>query len=273
MANKEKQLWVLIHTKGILHTDVQELYRKVRSTYEKIILNNYEQSELQDVEYSLWKLHYKHIDEFRKGIKKSSTTESTKSAESYKTNHIEGFKLFVSEAIEFYQNLIVKARKAFRLPEEASFYRKGGIPSSSEPKKMQKCQFLCHRFLVCLGDLARYREQYEKPEVQKHNWSMAATHYMEATVIWPDSGNPQNQVLDVFCFNLSHFEVESLRYETIKFDFYMVTSYVFLQLAVLATYVGDEFLALYHCIRSLAVKEPFPDARDNLMLLLERVKP
>jgi hypothetical protein len=43
-------------------------------------------------------------------------------------------------------------------------------------------------------------------------------------------------------------------------------------LAVLATYVGDEFLALYHCVRSLAVKEPFPDAWDNLILLFERVR-
>lgn len=44
------------------------------------------------------------------------------------------------------------------------------------------------------------------------------------------------------------------------------------QLALLATYVGDSFLALYHCIRSLAVKEPFPDAWNNLMLLFEKVK-
>jgi len=44
------------------------------------------------------------------------------------------------------------------------------------------------------------------------------------------------------------------------------------QLAVLATYVGDEFLALYHCIRSLAVKDPFPDAWNNLILLFERVR-
>jgi len=40
----------------------------------------------------------------------------------------------------------------------------------------------------------------------------------------------------------------------------------------LATYVGDEFLALYHCVRSLAVKEPFPDAWDNLILLFDRVR-
>lgn len=45
-----------------------------------------------------------------------------------------------------------------------------------------------------------------------------------------------------------------------------------LQLALLATYLGDELLALYHCIRSLAVKDPFPDAWDNLILLFEKVR-
>lgn len=47
---------------------------------------------------------------------------------------------------------------------------------------------------------------------------------------------------------------------------------IHLQLAVLATYIGDEFLALYHCVRSLAVKEPFPDAWNNLIMLFEKVK-
>lgn len=189
---------MLIHTKGLLNTDVQELYRKVRSGYEKIILNDNEQSELQDIEYCLWKLHYKHIDEFRKRIKNTSTSQSTKPAEQQNSNHLKGFKLFLSEATEFYQNLITKIRKCYRLPEEPSFSRRGCISRTSESKRTQKCQFLCHRFLVCLGDLARYREQYEKPNVQNHSWSMAATHYMEATAIWPDSGNPQNQVLHFF---------------------------------------------------------------------------
>lgn len=43
-------------------------------------------------------------------------------------------------------------------------------------------------------------------------------------------------------------------------------------MAVLATYVNDQFLAMYHCVRSSAVKEPFPDAWDNLILLFERVR-
>ena len=195
IANTEKQLWALIHSKGLLHSDVRDFYHKVCLSYESFILNDHELTELQDVEYSLWKLHYKHIDEFRKRTKRSSTnSESTTSDE----KHIEGFKSFLLKATEFYKRLIVKIRSHYGLPEESSLYKRGGIASSVEPTKLEKCYFLCHRFLVCLGDLARYMEQFEKSSVQKHNWSVAATYYLEAAIIWPDSGNPQNQVFMYF---------------------------------------------------------------------------
>lgn len=177
-----------------MNSEVQDLYRTVRSNYENIILSDHEQPELQDVEYSLWKLHYKHIDEFRKRIKKNPA-ETTKLTLQHEINHIEGFKLFLSDATQFYKSLILKIRKCYKLPEDSLFFRKGGACTPIELKKMRKCQFLCHRVLVCLGDLARYREQCEKSDVLKHNWSVAASHYVEATLIWPDSGNPQNQVI------------------------------------------------------------------------------
>ncbi|XP_010549325.1 PREDICTED: protein SMG7L isoform X2 [Tarenaya hassleriana] len=220
----EKQLWTSIHSKGILHHDVRDSYEKAGSTYERIFTSDLTQEELQDVEFSLWKLHYKHIDEFRKGVKPSSVDSSGRRISD---SHVEAFKSFLSRATEFYKNLISKARRHFGVSEgEESF------PPFHEPKVL-KCRFLCHRFCICLGDLARYREQYLKTG-DRPNWSAAAAHYLEAAVTWPDSGNPHNQ------------------------------------LAVLATYVGDEFLALYHCIRSLAVKEPFPGAWNNLLLLFEK---
>ncbi|QHO14830.1 hypothetical protein S245_032132 [Arachis hypogaea] len=238
IGNSEKQLRTLIHSKGLLNAEAQDLYRKVRSSYERILLNNHTQSELQDLEYSLWKLHYKHIDEFRKIQKKGSGNAAGKksgtSQDAAAENHLQSFKSFLSEAIEFYQTLIVKLRKHYAVPEEALFYKKGWTSTSVEPDVMLKCQYLCHRCLVCMGDLSRYKQQCENPDSQNHNWSVAATHYLVATRIWPDSGNPQNQ------------------------------------LAVLATYIGDEFLAMYHSIRSLAVKEPFPDAWNNLILLFEK---
>lgn len=202
IGNSEKQLWALIHSKGLLHSDVQDLYRKVRSSYERIFLSNHTLSELQDVEYSLWKLHYKHIDEFRKIIKKNSGYgESKKSGmpqsrvvQRDNDTHSKLFKIFLTEAIEFYQTLIVKLRKHYGVPVEALFYKKGRNSTSVESDVMQKCQYLCHRCLVCMGDLARYKQQCENSDTQSHNWSVAATHYLEATRIWPDSGNPQNQV-------------------------------------------------------------------------------
>ncbi|KAK7369034.1 hypothetical protein VNO80_11068 [Phaseolus coccineus] len=242
IGNSERQLWALIHFKGPLHSDVLALYRNIRSSYEREILSNHTHSELQEVEYCLWKLHYKHIDEFRKIIKKSSgNAENKKSGmlqdgvvQINNDNYVQEFRSFLSKVTEFYQTLIVKVRKHYGVPEEALFHKKGCVSTSFEPESMLKCQYLCHRCLVCMGDLARYIQQYENLDSQKQNWSIAATHYLEATRIWPDSGNPQNQ------------------------------------LAVLATYIGDDFLALYHCVRSLAVKEPFPDAWDNLILLLEK---
>ncbi|RVW95863.1 Protein SMG7L [Vitis vinifera] len=253
VVNTEKQLWALIHSKGLLHSETQDLYQKVRSSYVKVILNEQETEQPQDIEYSLWKLHYKHIDEFRKRIRQSSANgESKKStmpqnvANTQNSNdkYLEGFKLFLLEATEFYQDLIKKIRRCNGLPEEPLFYRKSGIYGSVLPTKMHDCQFSCHRFFVCLGDLARYRERYEKPDVQSRNWSVAATYYLEATMI--------GQIV----------ETPKIRNKLFYFGDY---------LAVLATYVGDEFLALYHCVRSLAVKEPFPDAWKNLIVLFEEV--
>ena len=44
------------------------------------------------------------------------------------------------------------------------------------------------------------------------------------------------------------------------------------QLAVLATYSGDDLAAVYYYFRSLAVAKPFTIARENLVLLLEQIR-
>lgn len=43
------------------------------------------------------------------------------------------------------------------------------------------------------------------------------------------------------------------------------------QLAILASYSGDELLAVYRYFRSLAVDTPFTTARDNLIIAFEKV--
>lgn len=238
VVDTEKQMLALIYTKGILHDDILVLYRQIRTVYEKILLSSNHFLELQEVEHHMWKLHYELIDEFRKRTRQRSYNgENTKNnspsdnINSQSNKGLEEFKSFLSQATEFYRNLIVKLRRSCGLPAEVFLNKKDRWSSSIEPKKLHACQHTCHRLLICLGDLARYTELFKKPDACE--WSTAAMYYLEATRTWPDSGNPHNQ------------------------------------LALLATYIGDPFLALYHCIRSLAVKEPFPDAWRNIMLLFE----
>ena len=44
-----------------------------------------------------------------------------------------------------------------------------------------------------------------------------------------------------------------------------------MQLAILASYSGDELVAVYRYFRSLAVDNPFATARDNLIVAFEKV--
>ncbi|XP_074272226.1 nonsense-mediated mRNA decay factor SMG7-like [Silene latifolia] len=235
VSEVEKQLWARIQSHGVLDKGVKDLYRKTCSIYEKLFLSDNELQELQNIEYLLWRLHYKHIDEFRKIICQSKANEAKSDSTVKNVNvHKEGFRLFLSEATKFYQDLIRSIKRYNSLFDEPWFYKNDGVSGRIDQTILHKCQFVCHRLCICLGDLARYLELYEKPSHDQRNWAVAAGYYLEAAKIYPDGGNPQNQ------------------------------------LAVLATYIGKEFLALYHCIRSLAVKEPFPDALQNLMLLFER---
>ncbi|KAG8922601.1 hypothetical protein FRC01_013831 [Tulasnella sp. 417] len=121
------------------------------------------------------------------------------------------------------------------------------------------------KVLVHLGDLARYREQYNevggRPKAgqlkhseewkprrgrggkketspvipRERDFTRASECYQQARLLFPDNGNAPNQ------------------------------------LAVLAIWTGDSFLAAYHCYRAMAVRQPFPTAQDNLVKSVEKV--
>lgn len=151
-------------------------------------------TEIQEVEYSLWKLHYKHIDEFRRRIRQKGVTSGNPlpprspngGATARQNNLTEGFKLFLSEATKFYQDLLLEIRRGYSC-----------IVVKSQVT-IRNRQFVCHRFLICIGDLARYKELHDKNDVKTRSWSVAATYYLKATVVWPDGGNSQNQVFTYF---------------------------------------------------------------------------
>lgn len=90
-----------------------------------------------------------------------------------------------------------------------------------------------HRTLVCLGDLTRYL-QLSLPEDQRC-WTGCAEKYTAAIQLRPENGTPHNQ------------------------------------LAVVCTYRGDTFTALYHYLRSMYASESaFSADSSNLALLYEQ---
>lgn len=89
----------------------------------------------------------------------------------------------------------------------------------------------CHRCLVILGDLSRYRELGSSTK----NWAPATGYYDLAKRLIPESGSPHNQ------------------------------------LAVISMNDGSNLSATYHLYRAVSVKEPFPEAGNNLALGFHKI--
>lgn len=239
----EKQLRSLLQVKGPFDSSVRTLQNSLREKYESIILEDHELAESHEVEQAIWRLHYKQIDEFRAKIKKINHAASTLKGGTQRDSVLKiiaAFKSFLAEVTCFYHNLILKLRARNGLPQDCSAFGSSGNgvitgDDNERRARVKRCQLSCHRCLIFLGDLARYKEVHGNlQDTRSMDFSVAAGYYLQAASLWPSSGNPHNQ------------------------------------LAVLATYVNDELLAVYRYFRSLSVETPFLTARDNLILLFEQ---
>ena len=92
----------------------------------------------------------------------------------------------------------------------------------------------CHRTLVHLGDLSRWRET--QSVTKDRNWGPAIGYYNLAGLIYPTSGASHNQ------------------------------------LAVIALVDVNHLSATYHLYRALAVEEPHPSAKGNLEIEFKKIE-
>ncbi|XP_043718683.1 protein SMG7-like [Telopea speciosissima] len=221
-------------------------WQQMRENYEAIILEDHAFSEQHDIEYALWQLHYRRIEELRAHFSAAlaSTVSSTSPgrkgpARPDRIAKIRSqFKTFLSEATGFYHDLILKIRAKYGLPlgyfsddpENQTILAKDAKKST----EVKKGLLSCHRCLIYLGDLARYKGLYGEGDSKTRDYTAASSYYMQAASLWPSSGNPHHQ------------------------------------LAILASYSGDDLVAIYRYFRSLAVDSPFSTARDNLIIAFEK---
>lgn len=192
------------------------------------------------------------------------------------------FRQFLAEEEKLYMKLLVRFRKQFELDEVQPALVKSDILSSTDaesqaadtgrsnfpaerelappsPSQREEKILICSKLLVYLGDIARYREQYNdgggrpraghedgqakkagrggkkgEPLPRARNYSRAQTFYEQSRLLVPDDGNASHQ------------------------------------LAILSGYQKDSFSSLLHYYRALCVRTPYGTASDNLITVLKK---
>lgn len=182
----------------------------MRENYETMILEDHDFSEKHDIEFVLWQLHYRRIEEFRQHINAAVSAGSNASSGGKvlvrpdKIKKLRSvFRSFLTEATGFYHDLILKIRAKYGLP--LSYFNEGietEIVLTKDEKKsadMKKGLMSCHRCLIYLGDLARYKGLYGEGDSVSCDYAAASSYYMQASSLCPFSGNPHHQVL-IMCY-------------------------------------------------------------------------
>ncbi|XP_058112068.1 nonsense-mediated mRNA decay factor SMG7-like isoform X2 [Magnolia sinica] len=178
---------------------------QMRENSEAIILADHDFSELHEIEQGLWQLHYRRIEEFRLHINAALASAASVTSLSGKAvvrpdrlKKIRSvFKSFLSEATGFYHDLILKIRAKYGLP--LGYF--SGVPENQialakdgkKSAEMKKGLMSCHRCLIYLGDLARYKGLYGEGDSVARDYAAALSYYIQAASLCPTSGNPHHQ--------------------------------------------------------------------------------
>ncbi|KAM3602033.1 uncharacterized protein V6R79_023410 [Siganus canaliculatus] len=192
--------------------------------YEQVILTDIELSDSQNVDQALWKhVFYQVIERFRQLLKDPTYDNAP---------HIRNMLLtLLDEGALFFDALLQKLQTVYQFKLEDYM---DGMAIRARPlyKTVKYALISAQRCMICLGDIARYREQAS----DSANYGKARSWYLKAQQIAPKNGRPYNQ------------------------------------LALLAVYTKRKLDAVYYYMRSLAASNPILTAKESLMSLFEEAK-
>lgn len=208
-----------------------EARRRMRTACVELMLADLAYAETKDVETRLWRRGCNASkDALRRKMKECLEQNKTVEAEKHQKDMLELFE----EARKTYRCLVALLQRVY-----GDVKAPGGEESGVHVEKMllekheapeETLRRTCATCLLRLGDLARYEVEINETNLREKSWNEAETWYRSATKVWPHAGNAHNQM------------------------------------AVLAVYRKQPVVACYHYLRSLAVKELFFTAKENLLL-------
>lgn len=271
----------------------------MRRRYLSLLLVHPDAKESENVETHLWmQTSYAFISDYKQRLARidRSVQRQPQQGQQKQSNQsrqgpveyrklLQRFRQFLAEEDKFWTQFVVRYYRSFGLDEAHPVLVTLGILSETDaadegPQTNGRNHFqfppstsftpatpadretrlnILSKALVCLGDIARYREQYnegggrskigseEGPRkrtrrggalvsdiARPRNYERARICYEQAKFLTPHDGNPSHQ------------------------------------LAILATYEKDSFASLVHYYRSLCVKNPYETASDNMGNLLSK---
>uniref|UniRef100_A0A1E1X4F2 Putative nonsense-mediated mrna decay protein n=1 Tax=Amblyomma aureolatum TaxID=187763 RepID=A0A1E1X4F2_9ACAR len=227
-------------SKGIQNIDTKAMGHcrwKLQLRYENVILADPRHCAERNVESNLWKSAFYHgIETFRRIM--DECPDFQEEAKMQLLNLVDEGTIFYENLLDKFQETYGFSLNQFLEPELCGSLGTGSSPSSggtgaaggrSLPDSVRLVLISVQKIYICLGDLARYREQ----AMGTTNYGKARSWYLKAQQIAPKNGRPYNQ------------------------------------LAILALYARRKLDAVYYYMRSLAASNPFLTARESLLALFD----
>ncbi|XP_039250034.2 telomerase-binding protein EST1A-like [Styela clava] len=200
---------------------------KLKILYEGMITNDIEAATNNNIEQKLWRnVYYQVIEILREQIRSCPEQDSSE----LKINLI----LLLDQGTAFYESLLenLQHKNRFNLKEILNSASARKRHRTKAGKRSKLAILSCQRIFICLGDIARYREQADHTS----NYGRARHCYLQSQVLAPKNGRPYNQ------------------------------------LAILAVKTRHKLDAVYYYIRSLAASNPILSARESLMVLFDEIR-
>ncbi|KAJ3992713.1 hypothetical protein F5050DRAFT_868392 [Lentinula boryana] len=275
----------LLKTKEPFDRDIDFQRKTLRRRYLNLLLVHPYAKESENAETHLWmQTSYTFISEYKQHLTRidRANQRSTQAQQSSTLSRpveyrklLQRFRQYLAEEYKFWTQFVVRYYRSFELTEAHDALVTLGILSDtadtaeSIPSNNGRNHFqfptatlsppttsadresrltILSKALVCLGDIARYREQYNEAGGRSRvgnggpianiprpkNFEKARTCYEQAKFLTPHDGKPSHQ------------------------------------LAIIASHEQDLFTSLVHYYRSLCVKHPYETASENMAGLLSR---
>ncbi|XP_078729890.1 telomerase-binding protein EST1A isoform X2 [Lampetra fluviatilis] len=201
----------------------EHLRTQLVNVYERAVLTDIEVCERAGAEQGLWKYgFYQAIERLRQQLRDSASHDDAERVNARLLGILDEGLLFYAGLLRSLQDVYV-----FSLQELDE-----SPPAGAVSKTVKYALISAQRCMICLGDIARYKEQYN----DTNNYGKARSWYLKAQKIAPKNGRPYNQ------------------------------------LAILAIYTRRKVEAVYYYMRSLAASNPILSAKESLISLFEETK-